>query len=56
VSAAADKLLAIAFTTIYAFEAILVCLFLATACIVNNWAIDVRFKRIDAKRGGGGFV
>ncbi|WWC86715.1 uncharacterized protein L201_001593 [Kwoniella dendrophila CBS 6074] len=44
------------FTTIYGFEFIIGFCFLATVCIINERQTVVRFKRIDEKRGGGGFV
>ncbi|EIW71037.1 hypothetical protein M231_03567 [Tremella mesenterica] len=44
------------FTSIYGFEAIIVALFMATSCVINERQVQVRFERIDAKRGGGGFV
>ncbi|ODN87736.1 hypothetical protein L198_06966 [Cryptococcus wingfieldii CBS 7118] len=44
------------FSTVYGFEIILVSFFLATVCLINERGISVRFKRIDAKRGGSGFV
>ncbi|WWC68125.1 uncharacterized protein I206_102047 [Kwoniella pini CBS 10737] len=44
------------FTSIYGFEIIIGLLFLITVCLINERQIKVRFKRIDEKRGGGGFV
>ncbi|WVW78242.1 hypothetical protein I302_100195 [Kwoniella bestiolae CBS 10118] len=44
------------FTSIYGFEVIIGLFFLATVCVINERNITVRFKRIDEKRGGGGFV
>ncbi|RSH92367.1 phospholipid scramblase 1 [Saitozyma podzolica] len=44
------------FSSIYGFELIIGCFFLATVCVINERAIEVRFERIDEKRGGGGFV
>ncbi|ODN79375.1 hypothetical protein L202_03378 [Cryptococcus amylolentus CBS 6039] len=44
------------FSTVYGFDIILVSFFLATVCLINERGISVRFKRIDAKRGGSGFV
>ncbi|TIB68179.1 hypothetical protein E3Q23_03893 [Wallemia mellicola] len=38
------------FSTIYGFVVILICLFLATVCIINERAKEDRFRRIDAKR------
>jgi hypothetical protein len=44
------------FTTIYGFMAIVLCLLLATLCVIKKRQEDERFKKIDAKRGGRGFV
>ncbi|KAI0781201.1 tetraspanin [Trametes elegans] len=44
------------FTTIYGFMAIIVLLFLASMCVIKRRQEEERFKRIDAKRGGRGFV
>ncbi|WWC59653.1 uncharacterized protein I303_102213 [Kwoniella dejecticola CBS 10117] len=44
------------FTSIYGFEVIIGLFWLATVCLINERQIEVRFKRIDEKRGGGGFV
>jgi len=44
------------FTTIYGFMAIIICLFVATMCIINKRIETERFRKIDAKRGGRGFV
>ncbi|KAF8876041.1 tetraspanin Pls1 family [Gymnopilus junonius] len=44
------------FTTIYGFMAIVLCLLLASLCVIKKRQEDERFKRIDAKRGGRGFV
>jgi len=44
------------FSTIYGFMAILLCLFMATLCVINERKKEERFKKIDAKRGGRGFV
>jgi len=52
----ADYTLNNIFTTIYGFMAILVCLFLATLCVINKRIEVERFRKIDAKRGGTGFV
>jgi len=52
----ADESLMNAFTTIYAFIAIIMGLFLATLCVIKKRLEDVRFKKIALKRGGGGFV
>jgi hypothetical protein len=44
------------FTTVYGFMAIILCLLLATLCVIKKRQEDERFKKIDAKRGGRGFV
>ncbi|WVQ75786.1 hypothetical protein IAR50_005419 [Cryptococcus sp. DSM 104548] len=44
------------FSTVYGFEIVLVCFFLATVCLINERGLSFRFRRIDAKRGGSGFV
>jgi hypothetical protein len=44
------------FSTVYGFMAILLCLFMATLCVINERKKEERFKKIDAKRGGRGFV
>jgi hypothetical protein len=44
------------FTTIYGFMAIVVGLFLANLCVVAKRAESERFRKIDLKRGGKGFV
>jgi len=55
-TAHADYTLNNIFTTIYGFMSILVCLFLATICVINKRLEVERFRKIDAKRGGRGFV
>lgn len=52
----ADNTLNNIFTTVYGFMAVIVCLFLTTVCVINKRMEDERFKKIDAKRGGRGFV
>jgi len=44
------------FTSVYGFMAVVVCLFLATLCVIKTRTEKERFRKIDAKRGGGGFV
>jgi len=56
ITAFADTTLNDIFTTIYGFAAVIIGLFLATLCIINKRYEVERFKRIDAKRGGRGFV
>jgi hypothetical protein len=36
--------------------AVVIALFLASLCVINKRVEEERFKRIDAKRGGRGFV
>jgi hypothetical protein len=44
------------FTSVYGFMAIIVGLFLASVCVINKRVEAERFRKIDAKRGGKGFV
>jgi len=44
------------FSTIYGFMGILGCLFFTSICVINERKKEERFKLIDAKRGGRGFV
>jgi len=44
------------FTTIYGFMAVILSLLVASLCVIKKREEEERFKRIDAKRGGGGFV
>ncbi|KAF8163062.1 tetraspanin Pls1 family [Crassisporium funariophilum] len=52
----ADMTLNNVFTTVYGFMAIVLCLLLASLCVIKKRREDERFKKIDAKRGGRGFV
>jgi len=52
----ADFMLNQTFTTIYGFTAITTTLFIATLCVMKKREETERFRRIDAKRGGRGFV
>jgi len=52
----ADFALNNAFTTTYGFMAVALSLFLITLCVIKKREEDERFKKIDAKRGGSGFV
>ncbi|KIM48991.1 hypothetical protein M413DRAFT_438153 [Hebeloma cylindrosporum] len=52
----ADVTLNNIFTTVYGFMAIVLCLLLASLCVIKKRQEDERFKKIDAKRGGRGFV
>jgi len=56
ITAFADSTLNDVFTTVYGFMAIVLCLFLASLCIIKKRQEGERFKKIDAKRGGRGFV
>lgn len=56
ITAAADTTLNAVFTTVYGFMAVVLCLLLATLCVIKKRNETERFKRIDAKRGGRGFV
>jgi len=52
----ADMTLNNVFTTVYGFMAVVLCLLLATLCVIKKRQEEERFKKIDAKRGGRGFV
>jgi hypothetical protein len=52
----ADELLSQSFTTIWGFTAITSCLFISTLCVMKKREETERFRKIDAKRGGRGFV
>jgi len=52
----ADTILMDIFTIVYGFAGILVCFFIATMCVIKKRQEQERFRRIDAKRGGRGFV
>jgi len=52
----ADYALENIFTSIYGFMAITLSLILATICHINKRVEEDRFRRIDEKRGGKGFV
>jgi hypothetical protein len=56
ITAFADMTLNNVFTTVYGFMAIVLCLLLATLCVIKKRQEEERFKKIDAKRGGRGFV
>lgn len=56
ITAFADTTLNNIFTTTFGFMAIVLCLLLATLCVIKKRHEDERFKKIDAKRGGKGFV
>lgn len=44
------------FTTIYGYMAIVLSLLVASLCVIKKRQEEERFKKIDAKRGGRGFV
>jgi uncharacterized membrane protein len=52
----ADKRLNNVFSTIYGFMAIVIGFFLANMCVIMRREEEHRFEKIDAKRGGSGFV
>ncbi|TCD68249.1 phospholipid scramblase 1 [Steccherinum ochraceum] len=56
ITAFADMTLNNIFSTVYGFMAIIILLFLASVCVINKRLEAERFKKIDAKRGGKGFV
>jgi len=56
ITAFADMTLNNVFSTIYGYMAIVILLFLATMCIIYKRKEEERFRRIDEKRGGRGFV
>jgi len=56
ITAFADMTLNNVFSTIYGYMAIVILLFLATICIIYKRKEEERFRRIDEKRGGRGFV
>jgi len=52
----ADYTLNNIFSSIYGFMAIITALFLSSMCVIKVRAEEERFRRIDDKRGGRGFV
>jgi len=56
ITAFADASLNQAFTSVYGFMAAVLCLLLASLCVIKKRQEEERFKKIDAKRGGRGFV
>lgn len=52
----ADYTLNNVFTTVYGFMAVALSLLLASLCVIKKRQEDERFKKIDSKRGGRGFV
>jgi len=56
ITAFVDSWLNIAFTTVYGYMAIIMSFILATLCVISKRIEDERFRKIDLKRGGGGFA
>jgi len=56
VTAFTDYTLENTFTTVYGFMAVILSLLVASVCVIKKRQEEERFKRIDAKRGGRGFV
>lgn len=56
ITAKADYTLNNIFTVVYGFMAVVLGLLLASMCVIKKRQEDERFKKIDAKRGGRGFV
>lgn len=56
ITAYADATLNDIFTSVYGFVAVIIGLFLSTLCVIKKRQEVERFRRIDAKRGGRGFV
>ncbi|KAL7415186.1 tetraspanin [Mrakia frigida] len=51
-----DPTLEQTFSSMYGYVVILILYGLATTCLINERNLLVRFRKIDAKRGGSGFV
>jgi len=56
VTAFTDYTLENTFTTIYGYMAVTITLLVTSCCVIKKRQEEERFKKIDAKRGGGGFV
>jgi len=56
ITSAAEVTLNLCFSTIYGFMIIVILLFLSNMCVIKKRQEIERFKKIDAKRGGKGFV
>ncbi|KAJ6618291.1 tetraspanin Pls1 family [Mycena sp. CBHHK59/15] len=56
ITAFTDYALENTFTAIYGFMAIVLSLLVASLCVIKKRQEEERFKKIDAKRGGRGFV
>lgn len=52
----AEPMLNQVFTLVYGFMAVVISLFLASLCVIKTRQEKERFRKIDAKRGGRGFV
>jgi len=55
-TAFADETLNNIFTSVYGYMAVVILLFLASVCVINKRKEEMRFRKIDEKRGGRGFV
>ena len=56
ITAAGDDIMGNVFTALYSFMVPVLCLLLASISVIYKRQEDERFKKIDAKRGGRGFV
>ncbi|KAI0807281.1 hypothetical protein C8Q74DRAFT_1226864 [Fomes fomentarius] len=56
ITASTDYTLNNIFTSVYGLMAVVITLFLATMCVIKKRQEEERFRLIDAKRGGRGFV
>ncbi|KAJ7184196.1 tetraspanin [Mycena filopes] len=56
ITAFTDYALENTFTTIYGFMAVVLSLLVCSLCVIKKRQEEERFKKIDAKRGGRGFV
>jgi len=56
ITAHAEPMLNQIFTLVYGFMAVVGCLLLASLCVIKTRQEKERFRKIDAKRGGRGFV
>lgn len=56
ITTATDYTLENTFTTVYGFMAVVLSLLVCSLCVIKKREEEERFKRIDAKRGGRGFV
>lgn len=51
-----DDMIQPVFTGIYFFMGVVLCLLMASLCVIKTRREEDRFRKIDQKRGGGGFV